>query len=51
MEIEITKLTEEMFESESCWDVVYGNGFDDEKEFIICEVADKISLIFQKLDG
>ena len=42
---------ESIFELETSWNVVYGTDYTEENKFIICEAADKFSLLLQNLIG
>ena len=44
-------MLEGIFESETSWEVVYGNDELGENKLIICEAADKFALLLQILIG
>lgn len=45
----LNEFVDSIFESDTSWNVVYGNDYTEDNRFVICEAADKFSLLLQNL--
>ncbi|KAI2802012.1 RAD50-interacting protein 1 [Blomia tropicalis] len=45
----LNEFVDSIFNSDSSWNIIYGNDSTEENQYMICEAADKLSLLLQNL--